>query len=278
VHPPRRPAAPLRQTPPRNPKYRSGSGESRQRSNPSMVAPTGTCAMPHTRCGIGSEHRRRRVGCQRSGTAERVRSVSADAVVPASAQRVGEAGMSETAEVVPPRRVGSRDREFTDFMATNTPGLARAAWFLCGDEHRAEELVQQALMKTYMGWAQARRGDPFAYARRAMVTSRIDTWRRLRRERLTAPAGLPEQAVTTSGDAVALRDVLARALSRLTARQRRVVVLRYFLGMSEQEVADDLGVTVGTVKTTAARALRRLRDLLVLDDVSTSATRGAQGE
>lgn len=176
--------------------------------------------------------------------------------------------MHDESEVVLSPRVSShdRDREFVDFMASSARDLARVAWYLSGDEHRAEELVQQALMKTYLGWSRAREGDAFGYARRALVTSRIDSWRRVRREWATAPADLPDRADPASGDTVALRDVLARALGQLTMRQRRVVVLRFFLGMSEQEVADDLGVSVGTVKTTAFRALRRLRGTLTLDD------------
>lgn len=161
-----------------------------------------------------------------------------------------------------PGAAAGRDQEFTAFMVTAAPLLARTAWFLCGDEHRAEELVQQALMKTYVAWPAARAGDPLAYARRTLANARIDSWRKLRREHLTAPEDMPEDARASTADSQAQRDQLVRALALLTARQRRVVVLRHLVGLTENEVAQDLGVSVGTVKTTASRGLHRLRVLL----------------
>jgi RNA polymerase sigma-70 factor (sigma-E family) len=158
-----------------------------------------------------------------------------------------------------------RDEEFTAFMLAATPALSRTAWLLCGDAHRAEELVQQALMKTYAAWPRARRGDPLAYSRRILANARIDSWRKSRREHLSAPEDLPEVAHASSQEAHADRDQLVRALAHLSARQRRVVVLRHLVGLSEKEVAEDLGVSVGTVKTTASRGLHRLRTLLAQD-------------
>lgn len=153
----------------------------------------------------------------------------------------------------------NRDEEFAAFMASAAPALARTAWLLCGDVHQAEELVQQALVRTYVAWSTARERDPLAYARRTLANQRISTWRRRRREVLLAPADVPEVAVDASGTRLAERDQLVRALAVLSVRQRRVVVLRHLVGLSEQEVAVDLGVTVGTVKSTSSRALARLR-------------------
>lgn len=158
----------------------------------------------------------------------------------------------------------SRDEEFAAFMTGAAPALARTAWLLCGDVHQAEELVQQALVRTYVAWPTARERDPLAYARRTLANQRISTWRRRRREVLLAPADVPEVAVDASGTRLAERDQLVRALAVLSARQRRVVVLRHLVGLTEQEVAADLGVTVGTVKSTSSRALARLR--VALDD------------
>lgn len=171
-------------------------------------------------------------------------------------------GADEELRVETPDIAGARDAEFTEFMTSALPLLSRTAWFLCGDEHRAEELVQQALMRTYAAWPRARAGDPLAYARRTLANARIDSWRKQRRERLTDPCELPDLGTSSGADAHADRDQLVRALSQLSARQRRVVVLRHLVGLTEQEVALDLGVSVGTVKTTAFRALRRLRSLL----------------
>jgi RNA polymerase sigma-70 factor (sigma-E family) len=161
----------------------------------------------------------------------------------------------------------SLDREFTDFMQLAAPQLARTAWLLCGDEHLADELVQQALARTYLHWAKARDRDPLAYARKVLANLRIDLWRKRRREVLTAPADLPEAigagaATGHHADQHADRDRLVRALATLSARQRRVVVLRHLVGLSEREVAADLGVSVGTVKSTASRGLAQLRSVL----------------
>lgn len=166
-----------------------------------------------------------------------------------------------------------REAEFAAFMAHAAPVLARTAWLLCGDAHQADELVQQALVRTYVAWPRARERDPLAYARRTLANLRIETWRRRRREVLVAPADVPEHGQGSGADQHAERDLLVRALAQLSPRQRRVVVLRHFEGMSEREVADDLGVSVGTVKSTASRSLARLRE--VLGDAPAGAERGA---
>lgn len=152
---------------------------------------------------------------------------------------------------------GTRDEEFTAFMRSASPALGRVAWLLCGDVHQAEELVQHALVRTYAAWPRARERDPYAYARRVLANKRIDTWRHLRREVLVDPSTVPDRGYVAGdhGD----RDRLTRALALLTPRQRRVVVLRHLMDLSERQVADDLGIGVGTVKSTASRALARLR-------------------
>ncbi len=160
----------------------------------------------------------------------------------------------------------TRDDEFAAFMVGAAPALARTAWLLCGDAHQADELVQQALVRTYLAWDRAREREPLAYARRVLANQRVSTWRRRRREVLLGPAGMPETPVPGAQDAHARRDQLVRALALLTPRQRRVVVLRHLEGLSEKEVADDLGVSVGTVKSTASRALVTLRGALQDDD------------
>ena len=152
---------------------------------------------------------------------------------------------------------GTRDEEFTAFVRAASPGLGRVAWLLCGDVHQAEELVQQALVRTYVAWPRARARDPYTYARRVLANQRIDTWRRRRREVLVDPSSVPDSGQWAAGNED--RDRLVRAMSLLTARQRRVIVLRHLMDLSEREVADDLGIGVGTVKSTASRALARLR-------------------
>lgn len=159
------------------------------------------------------------------------------------------------------------DDEFTAFVAAHQADLLRTAWLLVGDTHRAEELTQQALVRTYAAWSRAGSGDPLAYTRRVLVNLRTDSWRRRRREVLVDE--LPEDAsglgTPPARDAAADhadRDRLVRALAALTPKQRRVVVLRHLVGLPEAEVADHLGVSVGTVKSTSSRALALLRDAL----------------
>ncbi|MFC0712910.1 SigE family RNA polymerase sigma factor [Cellulomonas biazotea] len=169
-----------------------------------------------------------------------------------------------------------RDTEFTAFVRSATPALTRTAWLLCGDVHQADELVQSALVRTYLAWPRARERDPLAYARRALANQRIETWRRRRREVLVAPPDVPDSGRPSDAERVAQRDQLVRALATLSARQRRVVVLRHFEGLSEREVADDLGISVGTVKSTASRSLARLRDVMGDLDDATGGTRATR--
>ncbi len=157
------------------------------------------------------------------------------------------------------------EREFTAFVADAGPRLHRTARLLTGDTHRADELVQATLVKTYLAWPRAVATDPEAYARRVLANQRIDTWRKGRREVLTDPVDVPDtpSRAPSPADGAADRDEVVRALMTLTPRQRRIVVLRHLVGLTDAEVAADLGVSVGTVKSTASRALVQLRHVLV---------------
>ncbi len=180
---------------------------------------------------------------------------------------------ADVADVVPVGggRPGDLDAEFTAFMAQHADALLHTAWLLVGNMDRAEELTQQALVRTYGAWRRART-DPLPYARRVLVNLRIDTWRRQRREVLTDE--VPESSAAARGHGRADdRDELTRALALLTPRQRRVVVLRYLADLSEADVAADLGVTPGTVKTTASRGLATLRAALRVPDEPPGGTR-----
>jgi RNA polymerase sigma-70 factor (sigma-E family) len=154
--------------------------------------------------------------------------------------------------------------DFTVFAQVNTPALYRIAYLLCGDQHRAQDLVQLALERTFKAWKKVGDGDPFAYARRILATARIDTWRRTRREVLSDDPGsnIQERSTPASDADLAERDRLVRALMVLSVKQRRVVVLRYLLDRSESDTAAELGISAGTVKSTASRALARLRTLV----------------
>ena len=168
------------------------------------------------------------------------------------------------------------DAEFAAFVRAASPELGRVAWYLCGDPVRAEDLLQHALLRTYLAWGRVHDGDPVAYTRRILANARIDTWRKDRRETLTAPLAMPDAATGDGAEARAERDHLSRALRALPTQQRRVVVLRHLVGLSEAETAAELGVSLGTVKSTASRGLARLRDLLAEPkDTPTSAPEGS---
>lgn len=150
------------------------------------------------------------------------------------------------------------DEEFVDFARASYGGLRHAGFLLTGDRHAAEDAAQAALVRTYAAWSRVRRDDAFAYARRVLVNYLTDRWRRRLREYPTDD--LPEQTPGPDpADEVALRHWLTGALATLTVRERAVVVMRYLFDLPEATVARDLGVTVGTVKSTSSRALTKLR-------------------
>ncbi|MER7281746.1 SigE family RNA polymerase sigma factor [Dactylosporangium sp. NPDC000244] len=149
---------------------------------------------------------------------------------------------------------------YVAFVEAAWPRYLRVARLLTGDPHRAEELLQDCLVKLYPRWRRvARKGDPHAYLRRMLVNGNVSLWRRARRERLVAepPDGADPRAAQGDPDRA-----LQRALAVLPRQQRAVVVLRYYADLSEKDVAAALGCAVGTVKIHNARAMARLRELL----------------
>jgi RNA polymerase sigma-70 factor (sigma-E family) len=165
------------------------------------------------------------------------------------------------------RPVGTRDQEFLEFVRASGRYLLRTAVLLCGDPVRAEELVQATYERTYRSWRVARDGNPQAYARRVLVNLRVDGWRRTRREVVVDPGALPEQAGPDNTGAVVARNAVVQALARLPLAQRRVVVLRHLLDLTETEVAHELGISVGTVKSHHARGIARLRETFAEGDL-----------
>ncbi|MBJ7358451.1 SigE family RNA polymerase sigma factor [Nocardioides sp.] len=170
-------------------------------------------------------------------------------------------------------RRSERDAEFTAFVEARRQRLVGAAYLLCGDPHRAEDLTQQALMRLYRAWPRVgTRGGEDAYVRRALVSVKIDDWRWRARRPETPVSEHAEHAGdpgATDGASAEDQDALRTALLQLTESQRKVVVLRYWLDLSVEETAADLHVSTGTVKSQCARALARLRVLLAPDFVPT---------
>jgi RNA polymerase sigma-70 factor (sigma-E family) len=146
---------------------------------------------------------------------------------------------------------------FAEFVAARTSALMRTAYLLTRDHHLAEDLVQTALFKAAMAWERIE-GEPEPYVRRILYTENISWWRRRRRLVVEAAAVQLEQPAGPGTD-VDLQVALERALGQLTAKQRTVLVLRYYEDLTEADAARVLGVGVGTVKSTHRRALLRLR-------------------
>src|SRR4051812_25172497 len=147
------------------------------------------------------------------------------------------------------------EQEFTAWAAGVERRLLRSAYLLTGDLHRAEDLVQEALVKVALRWPRLRGGNPTAYARTIIVRDNISWWRRHRE----VPGSEQADLATVSSEPVTAL-VVQRSLARLTPRQRAVLVLRHFDDLTELETAEALGIAVGTVKSTNADALARLRE------------------
>ena len=153
------------------------------------------------------------------------------------------------------------DARLGDYVRGQWPALVRYATALCGDPTEAEELVQSALVRVALRWPFVRDKDnPDGYVRRAIVNGYLTTWRRVR-SRETSVAELPETLATADGTGgVDELMTVRRALAGLPPRQRAVLVLRYLEDRSEQETAELLGCSVGTVKSQASKALAKLRN------------------
>lgn len=149
-----------------------------------------------------------------------------------------------------------REAEFTAFVDSASAYLTRTAYLLCGDVETAHDLVQEALVRTYAAWWRVRPAEARAYARRVLVNLNVD---RYRRPSAVPVAMVDERTVDHEEGRVDDRDELRRMLASLAPQQRRVIVLRYFDDLSEAEVAQCLGVTVGSVKASCSRGLAALR-------------------
>lgn len=156
------------------------------------------------------------------------------------------------------------EAEFTAYVQERRSSLYATAYHLTGDRFEAEDLLQSALFSTYRAWD--RISDKAAvggYLRRTMTNLHISAWRRRKLNEYPTEE-LPETATDTDAmRGTELRAVLWQALSRLPELQRTMLVLRYYEGRTDPEIADILDISVGTVKSSIWRSLRRLRE----DDV-----------
>jgi RNA polymerase sigma-70 factor (sigma-E family) len=149
---------------------------------------------------------------------------------------------------------------FEEFAVARLPALLRFAGVVTGDRGVAEDVVQEVLIRAQLNWGRLTRMDDVeAYVRR-MVVNEFVSWHRRRRrwvpvaEVVRPPSDAPDHASTH-----AERDELVAGLARLPRRQRAVLALRYYEGLSDAEIADVLGCRPATVRAYAARALATLR-------------------
>jgi RNA polymerase sigma-70 factor (sigma-E family) len=148
---------------------------------------------------------------------------------------------------------------FSDLVAARSAALLRTAYLVVGDYQLAQDLVQEALVKTYVAWPRLRDvSNAEAYARRTIVTTAI-SWRRRRSFHERPVRTIPEQAQPDRTDALATQDLLWAQVRALPPRQRAALVLRYYEDLSESDTAQLMGCAVGTVKSQVSAALDRLR-------------------
>ena len=153
-----------------------------------------------------------------------------------------------------------READFAAFVAAQSAQLVHLARMLCGDLHQAQDLVQSAREKVYKVWRKREIEYPMAYARRAVLNQYLSGGRRRGRETPVAdPSDHQQIAAPDHAAGVLDRDAISGALAGLTARERAVIVLRYQQDLTEASIAEQLGIRVGTVKSTASRAMDKLR-------------------
>ncbi|HEY6526158.1 MAG TPA: SigE family RNA polymerase sigma factor [Solirubrobacteraceae bacterium] len=160
--------------------------------------------------------------------------------------------------------------DFEQFVTASSDALLRTAYLVVWDPVEAEDLVQECLLTVARRWPRVRRMDhPHAYARRVLINLAFDGAKRRTRSRrelvgdeAVTLAAVPDESSARRMNAVGVRAELIAALATLPPRQRAVLVLRYFEDLSEAQVAELLGCSVGTVKSTASRGLTRLQAAL----------------
>lgn len=157
----------------------------------------------------------------------------------------------------------TREREFTEFAQARAQALHRSAWFLCHDEHEAQDLVQEALTKVYVAWMRpfSRIDNPVAYAHTTLTRTFLSSRRRKASgERPTET--VPDHVVDDANERTATRIVAVEALSRLSELDRAIVVARHVDDLSVAQTAELVGLSPGAVRVRSLRALQKLRGWL----------------
>lgn len=164
-----------------------------------------------------------------------------------------------------------QDADFVDFASAQSTRLARSALLLGASHHEAEDLAQATLVRCYVYWSKVTAAaDPDAYVMRML----LNEFARSRKRRWWSEKPTdrpPDTALADATSQVEAADAVARALGRLGPGQREAIVLRHYAHMSEAQVAETLGIPVGTVKSRLSRAHRQLAE-----DVDIEALRNGQ--
>ncbi|CAM5380063.1 SigE family RNA polymerase sigma factor OS=Streptomyces tendae OX=1932 GN=GUR47_21555 PE=3 SV=1 [Streptomyces tendae] len=153
---------------------------------------------------------------------------------------------------------------FASYVKARQPVLLRTARSLTANPSDAEDLLQTALTKTYVAWERIEDHRALdGYVRRALLNTRTSQWRKRKVDEFACdelPEPEPASCADDQAERQALHDAMWRAIMKLPARQRAMVVLRYYEDLSEARTAEVLGVSVGTVKSAVSRALGKLRE------------------
>lgn len=153
---------------------------------------------------------------------------------------------------------GADGLDFDGFVAGHSRRLLHVAELLVGPGD-AEDLVQEVLLRMYLRWARIGQNDPVGYARRSLANASTDRWRRRRVPEVLVHSVPDSAAASDQSHADDERAAMLAALAELTPRERAVVVLRYYEDLPEAQIAAELGIAAGTVKSTSSRALQKLR-------------------
>jgi RNA polymerase sigma-70 factor (sigma-E family) len=228
---------------------------------------TGTCAKPGgadrrlTRPRQAADRNRQPAGRQQTASHHRPgstgndldRDADGDPLPSVPAARVPESDQA------PAPGSGADEHAFREYVRARRRALLRMAYLLTGNLADAEDLVQSALAKTYLAWDRIEdRRALDGYVRRAMVNTQISWWRKRRLDEFPTDE-LPDQAAVDQSISSDMQEALRRAIDRLPERMRAAVTLRYYEDMTEAEIAEVLGVSLGTVKSTVSRAVAKLR-------------------
>lgn len=168
-----------------------------------------------------------------------------------------------------PRREPAADLDFSDFVREVSPRLLRTAFLLSGNQHTAEDLVQEALERACRRWHRISVTEaPEAYVRQIVVNLANDRWRRMGRMRESDPAEFPDEPDPRDEyGRLDLRDQLTTLLETLPMRMRTILVLRYLHDMDDAQIAGILNIAPGTVRSQLSRGLARLRSEVAAEPV-----------